>query len=276
MSRHLASRVVRSTLLLLAVTLLFPTFAAEAAPRAKDTTSTSGGGKTSTFAWSTYDVSIANPVEQWVEWPFPSSDKWVFNPYTAYSTSGPCAWDVDDHWYVLGSGPLNAGASVSLEQCRVADPSSIYQTRYGTEAWWTTPPRSTGIRIESPSGDLRVSVSYAPQSTTFSIPASYDAARNVYVYRACIAVEYNPSDPAWPYQRDEAVQPVPGSNGGSGVLTRGTIEVANPTGRKVNVTGKVEELASWVSDSTMADFCSARRGRPATWQTQYPFQFSLG
>ena len=269
-----ASRAARRIAVVLAALTLFPTVAAQAAPRTKGATSGTGG-KTTSFAWKTYDVSIANPVEQWVEWPFPSSDKWVLNPYTQGSTSGPCAWDVDDHWYVLGSGPVNAGATVSLSQCRIADPHSIYQTRYGTEAWWTATPRYTGVYIESTSPDLSVTVSYATQGRTFALLPTYDAARNSYVYRGCIAVEYNPNDANWPFERDPAVQPIPGSNGGSGVVTRASIDVANPTGRKISATGRVEELASWLSDETVATYCSARRGWLEDWQHDYPFQFSL-
>ncbi|MGH9177259.1 MAG: hypothetical protein ACRD0N_01705, partial [Acidimicrobiales bacterium] len=221
-----------------------------------------GAGKetgNSSFAWNLYDLSIMNPIEQWVEWPFPEQDRWVVNTAAGVSPPGPCAWDVDDHWYLIAMGTINAGASVVTDHCRVADPNPIWQVRNGTEAWWNYNRRYMGVRVQSPSPDLAVSVSYTPQGRTFTLQPVYDAATREYVYRGCVGLSYHPNDPAWPYERDPAVQPVPGSNGGWGVITHAAVSVTNASSRKVGATAKLEELAAWTSSTTVSTYCSANR-----------------
>ena len=232
------------------------------------------GGKTG-FNWGTYDVSIANPVEQWTEWPFPSSDKWVSNTAAQAMGPGPCAWDVDDHWYLLANGTLNPGSTVTTDQCRVADPEKIWQVRYGQAAWWTMTERHTGIRIESTSPDLKVNLDYSPQGRQFTVLPTYDAGLRKYVYRACVGLVYHPNDPAWPYEKDASVQPIPGSNGGMGVITHASIKITNPTGRRVSATGKIEELAAWLSENTFSSYCGAQQSDYDAWQHEYPFIYRL-
>jgi len=234
-----------------------------------------GGGNTSSFVWKPYNVQIMNPVEQWIEWPFPPSSQWVTNSAATVSPPGPCAWDVDDTWYQIAMGTINPGNTVKTDHCRVADPNPIWQIRNGHAAWWSTNPRYMGVRIQSASRDLAVTISYSPQNRDFTLLPVYDSGTKQYTYRGCVALRYQPNDPNWPYERDEAVQPIPGSNGGWGVITHATVNVTNRSSRKVNATGKVEELAAWISDDTVASYCSAKRSIHDEWQHEYPFKYRL-
>lgn len=202
-----------------------------------------------------------NPVEQWTEWDAPCgvlcSDQagWVTNPYRF--GADPCAWDVDDHWERIATDDsLPAGATVNVSACFVADPNPIVQNHYGLLTDWSYPARSLSVDVFSQQ-PLTVTVCYQPQGRCFASPPAFNASRGQWEQKACIAVQYATTDPA--------VQPVAGSNGGSGVVTHATVTVTNATKKAVRqITGEIAQVGA---GSTGAWGCSAG-GTP---QASYPF-----
>ena len=185
------------------------------------------------FAFSASPVK-QNPVEQQTpttDATFPPTDHsvWVVN-------NTPCAWDVDDQWERFATDDyLDAGASVTVTDCTIAESNPLWNENHGMWAWWSNEPRTLGIRIDAPSDNLLVSACFQPQGRCFSAAPSWRADLKRYEYHLCIAVSYDPGDPA--------IQTIPDSNGGLGVYTDRIVTISNPTGKQVrSISGDVAQI----------------------------------
>lgn len=204
---------------------------------AKPVTTTTG------LHFSTQSVEIQQPVEQQTPgWLLPCpldlplcrnvQSLWVTNP-----TGMP--WDVDDHIDRSGSGPLDAGASAT-------DSLSYTGDCDGSQCG---PYRFVVVRASVPSSSLRLSVDITPGQNggvdSFAAAApTWNATTKKWDYLLCQKA------PSYSYG-DARLQPILGSNGGTGVPTSVTLTVTNG--------GKALRSASvtWGLDSITAGVCPA-------------------
>jgi len=168
------------------------------------------------FVWGPWGVPdvTQQPVEQQTEGGAtqPDHSLWVVN-------NTGCAWDADDSRYTGDTdGTLAAGATASGSRCVISD-----DVEHGVY-----------LSINSPSPNLVVSMTYAPQGYSFT--ASPRVEGNRYRYELCVeGVDYDASSPD--------LQPIPNSGvGGEGVVTTITYSVRNPTTRTVRSTNGVWRL----------------------------------
>ncbi len=205
-----------------------------------------------------------DPIEQQTPWvrppdctlrcPFPDDHaQWVTNPTS-------CWWDVDDHRTLYAADDyLNAGASVQVSDCQIAETDSLYQTKYGQTAWWSNAPRPLGVQISAPSASLTVTACYQPQGRCFGLPAVYNAALRTYSYNGCIGVSY---------QDGTTLPTIADSNGGIGILTTRTVTITNPTNKTVRqISGQIAQVGWGSSDAG----CTYTSTYP---HNEYPFHWT--
>lgn len=192
------------------------------------------------FQFSTQNVEIQQPVEQqtpgWLL-PCPATlalcrmvqSLWVTNP-----TGMP--WDVDDFIDRLGTGPLGTNAPVGDSLSFIAD----------CDGSQCGPYRFVVVRASAPSSSLQLSVDITPgqngERDSYSAPApTWNASTKKWDYLLC-----EPA-PSYPYG-DLRLQPIPGSNGGTGVPTSVTLTVTNAGKalRSATVTWGLDAITSGV------------------------------
>jgi hypothetical protein len=177
------------------------------------------------FDWAPLsNTQIDSPIEQqtpWIDdgcsadglcgtwWPNDTS-LWVTNP------TG-CIWDADDHYSVFAEGSLRVGVPAVEPFCVVAEPYSFATTRFGVEGLYGLPRRLLAVSVRSRSPGLVVRACFTPGGCV-TFPAVRDG--RDYEYAGCVRVAYADNDPA--------VVEIPGSNGGMGVLTQGSLTVTAP------------------------------------------------
>jgi len=202
------------------------------------------------------NAQLQQPVEQQSDYPFDSSGpRYVVNPTQ-------CSWDVDDSWQRIANDDyLDAGASATLQTCMVSDASTYYASHNGTSGWWASNRGYFGALVYAAVSGLAVSVCYAPQARCFHPQPQFNASQRRYDYVACTQVVYQQGDPA--------LVSIPGSNGGTGVITNITLKVSNPTAKQIRSIGADIQVIG--VGSKFVDRC----GYAALPAQEYPWFFTL-
>jgi hypothetical protein len=123
-----------------------------------------------------------------------------------------CAWDFDDHGSYLRGGALDAGASVRVIACLIANENPLFGVSWAIHPNWR-------FAVWAPR-PLDVTVCYDPG---ICLPLSIT---DTYRYEACTA------GPFYGHE-SPAIQTIPDSNGGWGVPTTVTLTVTNPGNHRV-------------------------------------------
>jgi len=231
-----------------------------APPAAARQAHASGGGSGMTY--QTVTQNIQDPIEQETDWPFPADQsQWVINP----SRSVPCSWDVDDHWQQYAQGTLNAGASLTVDECVIASPTCFYRTSYGQTAHWCQQAGFLGQKLQASTSGLTVSMCWQPQGRCFTPSPVYDSANRVYVWKSCARAQYTEGDPT--------LVSIPGSQGGIGLYQTVTVTVTNPTSHNArNVFSDVSAVGTpWYATDTGESGCPGENS--GLYMTDYPFTY---
>jgi hypothetical protein len=153
---------------------------------------------------------------QSIPWGFPDSgqEQWVHRS----AATRDCFWDSDDHARYLAPtrSTLAAAATYTLSRCVVADDPA-----YPNYAFFY------GLVLESPSANLRVSITVTTANMSYTHTLTPTAEANMFVYRGCLG------GPVYEYSQD--VVGFPGTNGGTGVPAVVTFTVTNPTKRAARI-----------------------------------------
>lgn len=187
---------------------------------------TSGGQNPLAFNRNTFVRQ--SPVEQ-------------FNFY-GFTVTNPtnCAWDVDDNANADGIGYLAAGMSASYSYCRVEDalvPGSTMNTWIACVFACVNPD---SLAVTAPSPNLTVMFCMTP-GRCWTPPAVFIRSAHRYEYAVCAGAFYVPDDPA--------VQTIPDSGGGFGVVTGETFSVTNATARTIKDIYAQASQSGWAQGS---------------------------
>lgn len=203
------------------------------------------------------NVQLQQPVEQQSDYPFdPRAAHYVVNPTS-------CSWDVDDSWQRIAvDGYLEANATATFRTCMVSDATAYTTTKNGLTASWSSSRGYLGVLVHSPVSRLVVSVCYSLRSRCFAPAPQFNTAQKRYDYVACTQAVYDPGDPD--------LVSIPDSNGGTGVVSQITLEVANPTSRQIRSIGADIEVVG-----VGAHFAAGACGYAPLPRRDYPWSFSL-
>lgn len=180
------------------------------------------------FVWGlSSNVQIDQPVEQqtpWIDDGGPGQPWWPNDTGLWVNNPTACAWDVDDHWQIFANGTVESPAVYNF--CSIIEPTSIQNTLWGQEGWWSFPQRTVGVSVQSKSDALTVQICF-DGCTTLTREAS---GRNNWNYHGCVIRSRPVGDPA--------IDDISGSNGGIGLRATGTITVL--ASKRASATGIAE------------------------------------
>lgn len=195
------------------------------------TGSSSAGKQLPPVMFSTTTYIVQQPVEQqtpgWGQ-PCPATEPVCAKDQTLWVVNRTgWLWDVDDYWTRFSNnGTLEPGATVTDQVGYIADCD-------GTSCG---PFRIADLRLSSASSHLLITVTISP-GPDGGPPVVYTVASPVYV-KSTREWEYTwcAYPPSYQYA-DPNLQPIPDSNGGTGVPTSVTLSVTNMDSRRTNVGG---------------------------------------